>query len=98
MNLMDLNTPHIRTLPFGIAQKPSIMRVKTMIAAAILCCSFAFPSGLLAQPGCDNVTNGGSITGDETGCPNLYLTIIDFSVTLPSGGTGTIEYVDVHDR
>ncbi len=43
---------------------------------------------------CDNVTNGGEITGDEVGCANpLWDPGLITSVSLPSGGTGALEYV-----
>lgn len=43
---------------------------------------------------CDNVTDGGSISGDETGCPNPeFNPSLITNVTLPSGGSGDLEYV-----
>ena len=42
--------------------------------------------------GCDNVTSGGSIAGDETGC-GAYNPGPVTSAALPSGGSGAIEYL-----
>lgn len=43
---------------------------------------------------CDNVTSGGLIQGSETGCPNPeFDPAIIINVTLPSGGTGDLEYL-----
>ena len=42
--------------------------------------------------GCDNVTSGGSIAGDETGCGSYNPGPIT-SAALPSGGSGAIEYL-----
>ncbi|MFN4253371.1 MAG: HYR domain-containing protein, partial [Saprospiraceae bacterium] len=40
---------------------------------------------------CDNVTNGGTIGSDATVCPgNVFVSLS--SLSLPTGGTGTIEY------
>ncbi len=41
---------------------------------------------------CDNVTDAGEIAGDETGCEGYDPAPIT-SVELPSGGSGTIEYL-----
>ena len=42
---------------------------------------------------CDNVTNGGEIAEDEFGCPNpVWDPSLITSVSLPTGGTGTLEY------
>ncbi len=43
---------------------------------------------------CDNVTNGGAIAGDEIGCPNpIFDPAMIVNTLLPSGGTGTLEYI-----
>lgn len=43
---------------------------------------------------CDNVTSGGAIEGNETGCPDpIFDPSPITNVTLPSGGTGDLEYV-----
>ncbi len=43
---------------------------------------------------CDNVTNGGEISGDETGCGSpLWDPGVISNVTFPSGGSGVIEYM-----
>ncbi|HHM21974.1 MAG TPA: hypothetical protein ENJ20_08110, partial [Bacteroidetes bacterium] len=41
---------------------------------------------------CDNVTDGGQIAGNESGCSGYDPAPIT-SVSLPSGGTGAIEYI-----
>jgi hypothetical protein len=43
---------------------------------------------------CDNATDGGEIAGDETECPNpIFDPSLITNVTLPSGGTGNLEYI-----
>ncbi|RMG84235.1 MAG: T9SS C-terminal target domain-containing protein [Bacteroidetes bacterium] len=43
---------------------------------------------------CDNVTDGGEIAGDESDCPNPVFDPAPITnVTLPSGGTGNLEYI-----
>ncbi|MBK8566619.1 MAG: T9SS type A sorting domain-containing protein [Saprospiraceae bacterium] len=43
---------------------------------------------------CDNLTSGGTIAGNEFGCPSpTWDPSVITNVTLPSGGSGTIEYV-----
>ena len=43
---------------------------------------------------CDNATNGGEIAGDEQECPNpIFDPSLITNVTLPSGGTGNLEYI-----
>ena len=49
---------------------------------------------LQAQPTCDNVTDGGSILGDEAGCANpTFDPALIISTQAPTGGSGTIEYL-----
>ncbi len=57
----------------------------------ILLCSSFF---LQAQSNCDNVTDGGAIAGNETGCarPSFDPGLIS-SVTTPSGGSGQLEFL-----
>ena len=44
--------------------------------------------------GCDNVLDGGLIAGDETDCPNPDFDPAPIiNVSLPNGGTGTLEYI-----
>jgi hypothetical protein len=48
----------------------------------------------LFSTSCDNVTNGGVIAGNETGCANpTFDPSIITNVSLPTGGTGDIEYM-----
>ena len=48
----------------------------------------------LDQVMCENVTNGGEIEADEFGCPNpTWDPSLITSVSLPTGGTGTLEYI-----
>ncbi len=43
---------------------------------------------------CDNITDGGQITGNEVGCPEPDFDPAPIqSVSLPSGGSGAIEYL-----
>jgi hypothetical protein len=43
---------------------------------------------------CDNATDGGQIAGDETECPNpIFDPSLITNVTLPSGGSGNLEYI-----
>lgn len=43
---------------------------------------------------CDNLTSGGTIAGNEFGCPNpTWDPSIISNVTLPAGGSGAIEYI-----
>ena len=43
---------------------------------------------------CDNITNGGTIAGDEIGCPNpVFDPAPIVNTQFPSGGSGTIEYI-----
>jgi hypothetical protein len=50
-----------------------------------------------AQPvpdACDNVTNGGLIQGNESGCPNpTWDPGLISNVALPTGGSGTLQYL-----
>ncbi|MEO1262213.1 MAG: SdrD B-like domain-containing protein [Bacteroidota bacterium] len=51
----------------------------------------------LDQVACDNVTNGGEIAADEFGCPNpTWDPSLITNVTLPSGGTGDLEYIWIY--
>ncbi|MCP4120334.1 MAG: hypothetical protein GY751_01125, partial [Bacteroidetes bacterium] len=43
---------------------------------------------------CDNTTDGGTIEGDETGCPNpIFDPSPILNVEFPSGGSGDLEYL-----
>ncbi len=43
---------------------------------------------------CDNATDGGTIQGDEEDCPNpIFDPSLITSITLPTGGTGNLEYI-----
>ena len=51
----------------------------------------------IEQVACDNVTNGGEIAADEFGCPNpTWDPSLITNVTLPSGGTGDLEYIWIY--
>ncbi|MBI1227188.1 MAG: T9SS type A sorting domain-containing protein [Bacteroidetes bacterium] len=46
---------------------------------------------------CDNVVNGGTIEANEFGCPNpSWDPSLITSVTLPTGGTGTLEFLWIY--
>lgn len=48
----------------------------------------------LLKSDCDNVTAGGEIAGDESFCPNpIFDPSLITNVTLPSGGSGNLEYL-----
>lgn len=77
-------------------------RLKSKATLAILFALLSLPisKAIAIEPStpnlnaCDNVTNGGSIAGDEFGCPNpTWDPSIISSVELPSGGSGALEYV-----
>ena len=57
-----------------------------------ICDLFETVNITVTGPTCDNVTNGGSIAGDETGCGSYNPSPIT-SAALPSGGSGAIEYL-----
>jgi hypothetical protein len=46
-----------------------------------------------ASCGCDNVTDPGTITGEQSFCGTSYDPSPITNVTLPTGGTGTMEYM-----
>ena len=54
--------------------------------------NFSLSGGELVCP-CDNVTDAGEIAGDETGCAPSYNPGPITSVALPSGGSGSLEYI-----
>ena len=49
-------------------------------------------AGTTSTPVCNNVTDGGKISGDETGCGSYNPGPIT-NQTYPSGGSGTVEYL-----
>ncbi|MCB0521638.1 MAG: T9SS type A sorting domain-containing protein [Saprospiraceae bacterium] len=87
--------------PFSLVLKPQIQGFQfpgspiTFFAAIFSLCFFAAsPNESLAQPGCDNVVNGGTIQAYEFGCPNPTWDPSPITnVTLPTGGTGTLQYI-----
>ena len=91
---MDKNTPQHWFSLTRKNPKPSDMRILGLIAFAIMMMLAGLPSNALAQTGCDSVTNGGAIAGNESGCPDpVFDPAPIVNVTLPTGGTGTIEYM-----
>lgn len=94
MNRMDKNTPQRRFSLQWKSPKPSDMRnfSATLVAILLLCAGFL--STAMAQTGCDNVTDGGAIAGNESGCPDPVFDPAPITnVSLPTGGTGSIEYM-----
>lgn len=88
----------------GIQKKPT--KAIFLSISLILFVQFAFSSSIIEFDGgrillekpehfaCDNVTNGGEIAADEFGCPNpTWDPSLITSVTLPTGGSGTLEYI-----
>jgi hypothetical protein len=72
------------------ACRPFSPTLTCLVALGLLLASF----GLNAQPGCDNVVNGGIVEANEFGCPNPTWDPSPItSVTLPTGGTGTLEFI-----
>jgi hypothetical protein len=78
---------------------PGVFPNTPFYKAAFLSLFFAasFFQNASAQPGCNNVINGGQIEANETGCPNPTWDPSPItSVTLPIGGTGNLEYVWIY--
>ena len=72
----------------------SICPYSTLLFIGVLLGSSIFINPLSAQSTCDNVTDGGTIAGNETGCPNpTFDPAPILSLTPPSGGSGAIEYL-----
>ncbi|MCB0692909.1 MAG: hypothetical protein H6568_01850 [Lewinellaceae bacterium] len=66
----------------------SMVLMPTLARSAML--NFLHPNLLT----CDNVTDGGTISGDEVGCADpLFDPGLIVNVILPSGGSGDLEYV-----
>jgi len=60
----------------------------------VIVCSLFTTSHLQAQASCNNVTSGGSISGEETGCANpTFDPSLITSIQAPTGGSGAIEYL-----
>jgi len=82
-----MGIPNLHTQPVKIT------RVFSVIFAIIMGSLFT-TTHLQAQSTCDNVTNGGSISGNETGCANPTFDPSPItSIQAPTGGSGTIEYL-----
>ena len=81
-------------LPAPIARFSRVGEGGLGIFAAGLLVLIALPMIPLRAQNCDNATDGGLISGDETGCPALgYDPAPILSVEAPSGGSGTLEIV-----
>ncbi len=63
--------------------------IATLMICMLLCIQ---PAAALAPPPCENPAEGGSIAGSQSGCGPFDPQLIQ-SLTLPSGGTGTLEYL-----
>ncbi|MCU0345423.1 MAG: T9SS type A sorting domain-containing protein [Saprospiraceae bacterium] len=73
-------------------------RLKSPTAFAMFFALLLLPSATLfannPDTACDNVTAGGSIAGDEFGCPSpIWDPSLITSVALPTGGSGNLEYI-----
>ena len=77
-------------LNLGVGNYTLLVQVFTQDNAGGIICDTKTIS--FTVTGCDNITNGGQIGADQTGCigydPNPFI-----SVTLPTGGSGNIEYL-----
>ena len=61
-----------------------------LFALALFCCTLQWNN--LQATGCSNVTSAGSIGYDQSGCSPFDPALIQ-SLTMPSGGSGTLQYV-----
>ena len=68
--------------------------MKTTAVKALFFLLLSFSVTSLQAQVCDNLTDGGSITGDESGCGNpTFDPGLITSTAVATGGSGTIEYV-----
>ncbi len=77
-----------------VTRRLNPLKIKALAVAIMLLPSvFAVATNPISTA-CDNLTAGGTIAGDEFGCPNpTWDPSIITNVTFPSGGSGTIEYI-----
>jgi hypothetical protein len=90
-NSVPYRTPDDNTgLNLGVGNYTLLVQVFTQDNAGGIVCDTKTIS--FTVTGCDNITNGGQIGADQTGCvgydPNAFI-----NVSLPSGGSGNIEYL-----
>ena len=74
---------------------PATGRTATFMVMGGQADDLTFDAGIYSL--CDNVTDGGSISGDETLCGGGDAGMI-VNVTLPSGGSGQLQYVWLRSR
>ena len=83
MDIPNLHTRLLQSIPYS-----------TPLIIGVMLGSVFFINPLFAQSTCNNVTDGGVIAGNETGCPNpTYDPAPILSLTPPTGGSGAIEYL-----
>ena len=83
----------------GLTYNPGVITTTTQYrrcARRAGCTDFVGESNIITMtvtgPCCDNVTNGGVIAANQENCGSFDPALLT-SVSLPSGGTGVIEYV-----
>ncbi len=70
------------------------LNIRALAVAVMLLPAFLAVATNPIVTACDNLTSGGTIAGNEFGCPSpTWDPSTITNVTLPSGGSGTIEYI-----